>query len=358
MRYFRDTGILFLGGILPLCTLGLNRGLILAMLETVILICGSYFFDRKYTKILLWSIFAVSFFVMPEIRLFCPVLIYILVREQETVTTLSGGVLGTIILIKNDTSLPIMTTILLIIEALAWILATDAIKYDKMYFEIRRIKDDSEERTLLLAEKNKALQEKQNYEIYAATLRERNRIAREIHDNVGHLLSRTILLTGAAKTVNRDKNMESLLEGLDTSLNSAMNSIRSSVHNLHDTSENLREIIEGLTKDFENCTVEYDMSEIIPNNIKYCFAAIIKEALSNVIKHSNATAVKIVLREHPALYQLCIEDNGKGYSEKEADSESIGLKNMQERVTSLGGTLQINGENGFRIFAAIPKQQD
>lgn len=56
---------------------------------------------------------------------------------------------------KNDASLPIMTTILLIIEALAWILATDAIKYDKMYFEIRRIKDDSEERTLLLAEKTK-----------------------------------------------------------------------------------------------------------------------------------------------------------------------------------------------------------
>ena len=58
------------------------------------------------------------------------------------------------------------------------------------------------------------------------------------------------------------------------------------------------------------------------------------------------------------MYQLCIEDNGKGYSEKEADSKGIGLKNMQERVTSLGGTLQINGENGFRIFAVIPKQQD
>lgn len=209
-----------------------------------------------------------------------------------------------------------------------------------------------------LQKKNKALQEKQNYEIYAATLRERNRIAREIHDNVGHLLSRTILLTGAAKTVNQDKNMESLLEGLDTSLNSAMNSIRSSVHNLHDESETLREITEGIIKDFKNCTMEYDMSEIIPNKIKYCFAAIIKEALSNVIKHSNATAVKIVLREHPALYQLCIEDNGKGYSEKEADSKGIGLKNMQERVTSLGGTLQINGKNGFRIFAVIPKQQD
>mgnify|MGYP000395730223 FL=1 len=139
-----------------------------------------------------------------------------------------------------------------------------------------------------------------------------------------------------------------------------MDSIRSSVHDLHDDAVNLQETIKGIITDIkiENVEFEYDMSEIIPNNIKYCFAAIIKEALSNVIKHSNATAVKIVLREHPALYQLCIEDNGKGYSEKEADSEGIGLKNMQERVTSLGETLQINGENGFRIFAAIPKQQD
>ena len=358
MRYFRDTGILFLGGILSLCTFDLNRGLILAMLETVILICGSYFFDRKYTKTLLWSIFIISFLTVPETRLFCPVLIYILTREQKPVTIFSGGFLGILILVKNGMYMPMMPIVLLLCEVMAWILATDAEKYDKMYFEIKRIKDDSEERTMLLAEKNKALQEKQNYEIYAATLHERNRIAREIHDNVGHLLSRTILLTGAAKTVNQDKNMESLLEGLDTSLNSAMNSIRSSVHNLHDESETLREIIKGIIKDFEKCTMEYDMSEIIPNEIKYCFAAIIKEALSNVIKHSNATTVKIVLREHPALYQLCIEDNGSGYSTKEADSKGIGLKNMQERVIALGGTLQINGENGFRIFAVIPKQQD
>ena len=138
-------------------------------------------------------------------------------------------------------------------------MSTDNKEYDKMYFEIRRIKDDSEERTLLLAEKNKALQEKQNYEIYAATLRERNRIAREIHDNVGHLLSRTILLTGAAKAVNQDKNMENLLEGLDVSLNSAMNSIRSSVHDLHDESMNLENTIKSIISDFKNCTLEYDI---------------------------------------------------------------------------------------------------
>lgn len=94
--------------------------------------------------------------------------------------------------------------------------------------------------------KNKALAEKQNSEIYAATLRERNRIAREIHDNVGHVLSRTILLTGAARAINKDQNLDSLLKGLDNSLNSAMDSIRSSVHDLHDDAVNLQETIKGL----------------------------------------------------------------------------------------------------------------
>ena len=103
-------------------------------------------------------------------------------------------------------------------------------KYDKLDREFRKTIDDGEEKTLLLAEKNRALIEKQNYEIYAATLRERNRIAREIHDNVGHVLSRTILLTGAAKALNKDQNLDPILNGLDDSLNSAMDSIRSSVH--------------------------------------------------------------------------------------------------------------------------------
>ena len=152
--------------------------------------------------------------------------------------------------------------------------------------------------------------------------------------------------------------MENLLEGLDVSLNSAMNSIRSSVHDLHDESMNLENTIKSIISDFKNCTLEYDMSEIIPNNIKYCFAAITKEAIANIIKHSNATSVKITLREHPALYQLCIEDDGKGYNPEEGDTTGIGLKNMQERVQMLGGTFQIRGDNGFRIFITIPKKQD
>ena len=109
---------------------------------------------------------------------------------------------------------------------------------------LMKLRDDSTEKNLLLEEKNRMLAEKQDYEIYAATLKERNRIAREIHDNVGHLLSRCILIVGAMKIVNEDKKLSFSIEQLEESLNTAMTSVRESVHDLHDDSVNLREVTE------------------------------------------------------------------------------------------------------------------
>lgn len=217
--------------------------------------------------------------------------------------------------------------------------------------------------------KNKALLEKQDYEIYAATLRERNRIAREIHDNVGHVLSRSILMTAACKTINKNDSLDPLLGNLEESLNGAMNSIRSSVHDLHDDAIDLEDAIKGLVKDFTFCPVNltYDMSRQIPREVKYSLISITKEGLSNVMRHSNADSVDILLREHPALYQLCIEDNGTPENEipdiqtvsdsnkAKNTSGGMGLSNIRDRAKALGGTVQITQENGFRIFVTIPK---
>ena len=147
-----------------------------------------------------------------------------------------------------------------------------------------------------------------------------------------------------------------LLEILEDSLNSAMNSIRSSVHDLHDVAVNLEEVEKSLVSEFTFCQADlsYDMSRVVPREVIYCFISITKEALANVIRHSNATKVSVIVREHPALYQLCMRDNGtaEGFGQRQ---EGIGIANMKERVNALNGTIQITAKNGFRIFITIPK---
>ena len=201
---------------------------------------------------------------------------------------------------------------------------------------------------------------------------------------VGHMLSRSILMVGALKTVNQAENLKVPMEQLDQTLNEAMTNVRQSVHDLHDESVNLKEVMKSLAEEFSFCPVQltYDMRYDIPKEIKYSFIAITKEALNNVMRHSNANKVKILTREHPGLYQLIIEDNGTSderiqpdgdweeYAEKESagktenarktentESSGIGIENMKKRVRMLGGTMQIQKENGFRIFITVPKNE-
>ena len=290
MGYFQDMGLLFIYSLIVLLWKEPDRTLIFAILWAVILICGIYFIHRKSTKVLVCTVFALMALVVPEIEMFYPILIYALIKEINWQMGLAISMAGGILLGKyGDMHIEIMAKYV-VGCLLAAILERKTYKHDKMDIELRKTVDSGEEKALLLSEKNKALAEKQNSEIYAATLRERNRIAREIHDNVGHVLSRTILLTGAARAINKDQNLDSLLKGLDNSLNSAMDSIRSSVHDLHDDAVNLQETIKGIITDIkmENVEFEYDMSEIIPREIKNCFISIVKEAISNAMKYSSA----------------------------------------------------------------------
>ncbi len=226
----------------------------------------------------------------------------------------------------------------------------------KLHVRFHRFRDESTEKSILLKKKNEALIQSQNNEINLATLQERNRIAREIHDNVGHLLTRSILQTGALKTINRDPALTDALTDLQATLNCAMENIRESVHDLHDESIHLKLALEDIIQDFPDLEISlsYHMDEDVPKDIKYAFIAIVKEAVNNIIKHSDADQVKISASEHPALYQLLIHDNGTHANP--IRETGIGLKNMEERVSSLGGNIHFSTEHGFRIFISILKK--
>lgn len=232
----------------------------------------------------------------------------------------------------------------------------------KNYYEkqIKIMRDNAAEQEMALRRRNEQLVTLQNDQIYMATLKERNRIAREIHDNVGHLLSSSILQVGALNAVCRDDSMKPILTSLSGTLGSAMDSIRESVHDLHDDSVDLSDSVKKLCGEFSFCELSLtcEVGRNVPKDIKYSFISVVREALNNVIRHSNATHVSVVVKEHPGFFQLQIEDNGTGNSKDREGRTGIGLINMEDRIKAIGGIIRVDDSKGFKIFISVPRKAD
>lgn len=346
--------LLLLGSLLLFHSGGESRCVVVLLLAITFAALGLYF-EEKIRLILLFAVSFVTALIQPMVLFFFPLLFYDMVRRKIYVAAVPF--LG--LFLVYPPPVPEKSALWLITAALAVILSQRTAKRRFLGEELIRIRDSGTELNLMLIEKNKHILEKQDYEIYLATLKERNRIAREIHDNVGHMLSRSILMTGALLTIEKEGTVHNQLLQMKDTLDLAMNSIRQSVHDLHNDSIDLKrsitEIADSIRSDFD-VNLDYDVSKAVPRRVKYCLIAITKEAVSNILKHSNGSRVQIFLREHPSFYQLSIEDNGTNTSAE--TSKGIGLENMRERVASLGGIFQIHTLHGFTIFLTIPKTEE
>lgn len=181
---------------------------------------------------------------------------------------------------------------------------------------------------------------------------------------MGHLLTRSILQVSALLvTYTGNQEQKEQISAVKDTLVDAMNNVRQSVHNLHQESIDLKQQITRLIEDFTFCPVKlvYDSGKL-PKEINYAVIAIVKEALSNIARHSNATSALISILEHPSLYQIQISDNGSSIHRLSIPSGSpgdgIGISNMEERVRALHGIFHIDSSNGFKIFISIPKHSD
>ncbi|MCR4566969.1 MAG: hypothetical protein K5769_02890 [Pseudobutyrivibrio sp.] len=224
-----------------------------------------------------------------------------------------------------------------------------------------KTRDDSKELEFYLKNQNKRLLTEQDQQVHLATLAERNRIAREIHDNVGHLLSRGILLLGAITTVNKDETIAPQLKNLAETLDESMEKMRSSVHNLHDDSIDLSKNFDDIIKELTRFTVntELDMEDALPKNIKLTLIGILKEAVTNIVKHSNGDKVSIIFHRNYSFCTLSIYDNGVLSEDTKRligtdGFEGIGLRNIRERANSVGGDAYFYTKDGFTVFARLP----
>lgn len=314
------------------------------------------------TQILIIAYMFISL-IAPEYLAFMPLMIYVSCSEKLKISVILSFVFYSYYIfdynsVKTLTSFVPMWFVLLYVLFLC--LISIILQYRTLSFintesKLREIRDNAKEQNMILNRKNSELIEKQDYEIKVATLQERNRIAREIHDNVGHLLTRALLQIGALKAIVKDVTLKPQLDGLHETLNTAMTNIRTSVHDLHDESIDLESSIRELMVRFPKfeTSLEYEVKSDVPKNIKYCFITVTKEALNNAVKHSNGDRILIIIREQPGFYQFVIEDNG---TEIPLDfTGGIGITNMKERVKLVNGNFNISTKNGFRINISIMK---
>ena len=263
------------------------------------------------------------------------------------------------------TARALLLTAVLSVAAILLSLRTAQLEREQQ--RMRRIRDELQERALALEARNRDLADRQDYEVELATLAERARIAREIHDNVGHQLTRASLQTEALRVVHADEpGVAADFADVKRTVDEALQLVRTSVHALNDNavdlSVQLERIVEGARSD-GGPQIELEvMTEHAPANVANCFAAVLREALSNTMRHACAHAVTVRCMEHPSFYQLIVTDDGVGgvQASSRGAAEGMGLSSMRERIEALGGTFTAGpraGVGGWRVFATVPKQQ-
>jgi signal transduction histidine kinase len=198
-----------------------------------------------------------------------------------------------------------------------------------------------------------------------ATLQERNRIAREIHDALGHALTAQsiqlenallFLPPGAEKT-------ESFLREAKQLGSRALQEVRRSISTLRSNPLQGQSLETAITKaitEFRNttgivldCTIQ--LSHPIPTEISTALYRVIQESLTNIYKHSAATFVSFHLQQSPETLHLQIADNGHGF-DPEGNTTGFGLQGMRERTAALDGQFSLSSQpgKGCRITVSIP----
>lgn len=254
-----------------------------------------------------------------------------------------------------------------ILSVAATLLSLRTAQLEREQERMRRIRDELQERALALEARNRDLAGRQDYEVELATLAERARIAREIHDNVGHQLTRASLQTEALRVVHASEpGVAADFADVKCTIDEALQLVRASVHALNDNAADLSVQLERIVEDAHSDggpQIELEvLAEHAPANVVNCFAAVLREALSNTMRHAHAQNVTVRCMEHPSFYQLIVTDDGEGGIQAggRGVAAGMGLGSMCERVEVLGGTFTAGpraGAPGWRVFATVPKQQ-
>jgi signal transduction histidine kinase len=195
---------------------------------------------------------------------------------------------------------------------------------------------------------------------------ERGRVARELHDETGSALTAILLgltaIDGAETLPEARRATEALRENASSALENvgrlafALRPSGLDEFGLAAALKDLSRSLEGRGGPKVDLAIDLPAGTRLPAKLETAIFRVTQEALTNVVKHAEATAVQITLAGRERSVVLSIEDDGVGLPELQPRDGGFGLVGMHERVASLNGSLDIQSTHGSgtRITAEFP----
>lgn len=324
-----------------------KTNLVLYFLISLIISLSLDLFNNKKFKIISYFLFIIACFTNDLFLFYLPLILYNMYID-----------FGIYALLASSLLLLDFNVVNLLLTIISIYFSNNQKNFNAILDENKFIRDQLKEDTLYLKKYNEQLKIQREKDIHIAILTERNRIARELHDSIGHTLSSSILQIEALKVISKENNILKNLNLLQKTLNNGMNDIRSSIHNLYKESFNLESKIKELYNNISYSKVEliYNIKEELDYNLKLDILSIVKEAITNCVKHSNATKIKITLLSQPKFYSIIVKDNGNKFDKtNDLFTKGIGLASMKEIANKYNGLFNYSFDNGFKIHLTLMK---
>ena len=223
-------------------------------------------------------------------------------------------------------------------------------------------KQKIEEELRLAAQANRELNSYLTLSEKIAEDRERKRIAREIHDTLGHALTGISAGLDAVRVlVDRDRiRAKEQLDNISVVVRDGIRDVRASLHKMRPGDlehHSLKEALLKTIREYEalsNIEIVLDFQwdridlDIAKEDIVF---RIIQESITNAVRHGHARSIRIELLERQD-YVMIIQDDGVGFEEL---YYGYGLRQMEERLAIIGGRVHFENRNGFYTYVTIPR---
>lgn len=196
--------------------------------------------------------------------------------------------------------------------------------------------------------------------------KERQRLAEDLHDNLGSSLAAIRLNIETLKKTDDNSSSETLTKTLAL-INDAYQAVRGMAHKKQSgvlATSGLLPAIKRFARNISNVdglqveVEEFGLDQKLENSLEITIFRIIQELVTNIIKHANATEATISLTSHNSSLNIIVEDNGKGFNKSQLNEkkDGIGLSTIEKRIEHLGGTLEIDSHQhrGTSIIINLP----